>query len=230
MVDTEDATERFAVLDRAPIGQFVLNGNFEVVFWNRCLENWTGIRREEIVGTSILNHYPHLGVDKYSERIKTIFEGGPPTVFSSQLHKYTIPAHLPGGKFRVQYTVVTNIPTSDRKKYDAIFSIQDVTSLTEALESNKAALKKVSKEVEERKRVEKELEELVRELQDALAEIKTLRGIIPICASCKKIRDDKGYWTQMEAYIRDHSQAEFSHGICPKCTRELYPELSLDEK
>ncbi|MBM4341671.1 MAG: response regulator transcription factor [Deltaproteobacteria bacterium] len=64
------------------------------------------------------------------------------------------------------------------------------------------------------------------ELQRALTEIKTLRGIVPICASCKKIRDDAGFWQQVEVYVRDHSEAEFSHGICPECMKKLYPELA----
>lgn len=62
------------------------------------------------------------------------------------------------------------------------------------------------------------------ELKDALAKIKTLSGLIPICASCKKIRDDKGYWNQLELYIRDHSDAEFSHSYCPECIKKLYPQ------
>ncbi len=67
------------------------------------------------------------------------------------------------------------------------------------------------------------------DLIDAMAEIKKLKGIIPICASCKKVRDDGGYWQQVEMYIKDHSDAEFSHGICPDCARELYPDIKLDE-
>jgi len=67
------------------------------------------------------------------------------------------------------------------------------------------------------------------DLLGAMSEIKKLKGILPICASCKKIRDDKGYWQQVELYIRDHSDAEFSHGICPDCARELYPDINLDE-
>jgi hypothetical protein len=70
---------------------------------------------------------------------------------------------------------------------------------------------------------------LVTDLQEALAQVKQLRGLLPICSSCKKIRDDRGYWTQMEAYIRDHSEAEFSHGICPECARKLYPQFYKDE-
>lgn len=65
------------------------------------------------------------------------------------------------------------------------------------------------------------------ELQKASAQIKTLRGIIPICASCKKIRDDKGYWNQVEVYVRDHTEADFSHGMCPECAIKLYPSLDL---
>ena len=63
------------------------------------------------------------------------------------------------------------------------------------------------------------------ELQNALSEIRTLSGLLPICASCKKIRDDKGYWNQLELYIRDHSEAEFSHSICPTCADKLYGDL-----
>lgn len=60
-----------------------------------------------------------------------------------------------------------------------------------------------------------------------LSEIKYLGGFLPICASCKKIRDDQGNWVQIEGYIREHSEAKFSHGICPQCARTLYPDLDL---
>jgi hypothetical protein len=66
------------------------------------------------------------------------------------------------------------------------------------------------------------VEQRTEELQNALKEIKTLSGILPICASCKKIRDDKGYWKQVETYIKEHSDAEFSHGMCGKCAEKLY--------
>ena len=70
--------------------------------------------------------------------------------------------------------------------------------------------------------------ELILQLQAALAEVKTLSGIIPICAGCKKIRDDKGFWNQVEAYIQTRSLATFSHGLCPDCTERLYPELAAE--
>ncbi len=65
-------------------------------------------------------------------------------------------------------------------------------------------------------------QKLLAELEHSLKEIKTLRGFLPICASCKKIRDDNGYWTQIESYISKHSEAEFSHGLCPECASRLY--------
>ncbi len=73
---------------------------------------------------------------------------------------------------------------------------------------------------------EKEQEKLISKLQEALAEIKTLKGLIPICAFCKKIRDDEGYWNQLEAYICKHTDASFTHGICPECAEAWRAEMS----
>lgn len=75
-----------------------------------------------------------------------------------------------------------------------------------------------------------ELRRLNTQLEDALAKVQVLSGLIPICASCKKIRDDEGYWNQLEDYISAHSEAQFSHGICPDCARKLYPKLPLPEE
>jgi PAS domain S-box-containing protein len=80
------------------------------------------------------------------------------------------------------------------------------------------------RDVTKEKFAEEEREKLILELKKALSEVKTLSGLLPICASCKKIRNDKGYWEQIEDYIHDHSEAEFSHGICPECGEKLYSE------
>jgi len=74
---------------------------------------------------------------------------------------------------------------------------------------------------------ERESDRLIHELQDALSKIRQLSGLLPICCHCKKIRDDKGYWNQIEAYIRDHSEAEFSHSICQECVKTYYPDMDL---
>jgi hypothetical protein len=81
-----------------------------------------------------------------------------------------------------------------------------------------------ARDISERRLVQQEREKLIRELQEALAKIRVLSGFIPICAGCKKIRDDQGYWNQLEAYIQSHSEAQFSHGVCPDCAAALYPD------
>ncbi len=80
-------------------------------------------------------------------------------------------------------------------------------------------------DITQRKQAEAEREHLINTLQEALHNVKLLSGLVPICASCKKIRDDKGYWNQIEHYIEDRSEALFSHGICPECMKKLYPEF-----
>jgi len=75
----------------------------------------------------------------------------------------------------------------------------------------------------------KEKDVLISELQKAGDEIKTLRGILPICCHCKKIRDDQGYWQQVESYVGEHSQAEFSHGICPDCVEKYYSQFHTEK-
>ena len=84
----------------------------------------------------------------------------------------------------------------------------------------------IIRDITERKAAEAERERLIRELQDALGRVKTLSGLLPICASCRRIRDEQGAWHNLEIYIRKHTEAEFSHGICPECQRNLYPEYS----
>lgn len=92
----------------------------------------------------------------------------------------------------------------------------------ELMEANR----KLTSEIHERERAERELETLVEELKEALAKVKTLSGLLPICANCKKIRDDQGYWIQVEVFVREHSDADFTHGLCPDCVAALYPEFT----
>lgn len=87
----------------------------------------------------------------------------------------------------------------------------------------------LASEIEIRKEAESKREMMISDLQKALNEVKTLRGLLPICASCKKIRDDKGYWNQIESYVGKHSEAKFSHSICPDCAKKLYGDLLEDD-
>ena len=101
--------------------------------------------------------------------------------------------------------------------YHRDFSEHDVNFLQSVAHVLAAAI--------ERNRTEKERDNLIEELRTALDEVKTLRGLIPICVHCKSIRDDAGYWNKIEEYLLDHSDAQFTHGICPECARKLYPEF-----
>ena len=83
----------------------------------------------------------------------------------------------------------------------------------------------IARDITKQKQIQAERENLIKELQDALSNIKVLRGLLPICANCKKVRDDKGYWQDVTVYIQEHTEADFSHGICPDCMEKLYPEF-----
>lgn len=100
-----------------------------------------------------------------------------------------------------------------------------ITKLQKELESKN---KDLLEEIEERKQIEKELGKSVEDLRKALMEVKTLQGFIPICANCKSVRNDKGYWEKIESYISDRANVDFSHSLCPTCAKKLYPELDID--
>jgi PAS domain S-box-containing protein len=123
--------------------------------------------------------------------------------------------------FETGETIVFDVHTGE---HDYITSVKPILGSDGAVTSVVC----ISKNITERKRVEMERERLIHELQETLSKVRTLSGLLPICAQCKKIRDDHGYWTQIEAYFRDHSGTEFSHGICPDCAHTLYPDLWND--
>ncbi len=85
----------------------------------------------------------------------------------------------------------------------------------------------ISRDITKRKQIEGQRDKSILDLQQALSEVKKLSGLLPICSYCKKIRDDKGYWNQIEKYIHEHSEAKFSHGICRECAKKHYPDLGL---
>ena len=94
-------------------------------------------------------------------------------------------------------------------------------------DGNVSTILEVSRDITDRMNAEAEREKLISELRTALTKVKTLSGLLPICSYCKKIRDDKGYWNQIEAYIRDRSEAEFSHSICQECANKYHPDLDI---
>ena len=127
------------------------------------------------------------------------------------------------GAFEIYYNITDRKKQMDRtvsRSSNLLFSLALVLAIVVVM-----LLLKENNAIAERKRSEEDQKSLIVELQKALAEVKTLSGMLPICASCKKVRDDKGYWQQIESYVLDHSDAKLSHSICPACARKLYPEL-----
>ena len=116
---------------------------------------------------------------------------------------------------------------------NAAIVITILYKIREALEKHQSDLtesnRKLQIEISERKKAEEEKEQLILELREALTQVKELKGLLPICANCKKVRDDKGYWSNLETYLREYSDATITHSLCPDCIDILYPELKEDE-
>lgn len=113
----------------------------------------------------------------------------------------------------------------EKQRYSLVILVSSLGFLVTLLLILGAYSKKIRQHRALLERANNELARINRELQERMNEVKALSGLLPICAQCKKIRDDAGYWTQLEGYISEHSEATFSHGICPDCTELLYPEL-----
>lgn len=116
-----------------------------------------------------------------------------------------------------------------RRKDGQVFPVWLAASLVMGPNGKPVAMIGVIRDITEKKRAEAEREKLITQLQDALDNIKTLKGLLPMCAWCKKIRDDSGYWQQVEFYIQRHSDASFTHGMCPECRKQMEKELEDSE-
>jgi PAS domain S-box-containing protein len=167
----------------------------KIVEVNEGFVNITGYNYEDLSGKTTIDL--HLW-DKQEDRLAVVNElARTGKVYGKELQFRKKSGEMVTGLFSAEI-----VPISEQKY--VLSSINDIT---------------------ERKRAEEDREKLISELKEALHRVKTLSGMLPICSSCKNIRDDKGYWTQIEAYIRDHSEAEFTHGICPECMKKLYPDV-----
>ena len=184
------------VLDEStdPIFNILENGTYRYV--NRAFSSHFDREPEEVIGLRIYDIFPPDEAEKRMAVVKRSFATAQTIVFEVR-----VPMPREGDRYFLT-SVKPILDTGGR-----------VTSVV-----------CISKDITERKRVEEEREQLIQELQGALNQVRTLTGLLPICANCKNIRDDQGYWIQIESYIREHSTADFTHGICPGCREQLYPE------
>jgi PAS domain S-box-containing protein len=157
---TEVASDErvFGALDHVPTGVFVLSADLTVRFWNRTLEEWTRLSRAELLGTNISQRFPHFGEPKYAERLRHVFQGGAPVIFSAQLHQQIIPSFLRNGTPRIQHSTVTAIPDPEGDRYCAIFTLQDVTDLTARIDGYWEMHDRANREAAERRRAQEKLQ------------------------------------------------------------------------
>ncbi len=153
--------ECFSILDHVPDGVLIVAPDYRLVFWNCRLEAWTGLSRRELLGTSLLDRYPHLGAPRYADRLAVVLAGGPPAVFSSHLHRSFLPCRLPDGRERIQHTVVSPIANPEGGHL-ALFAIQDVSDLAHSIDRYQQARRQLQHEMNERKRAQQSLIEAER--------------------------------------------------------------------
>jgi len=149
--------QMFLLLDTMPMGVLVLAPDLTVLFWNSKLTDWTGVQREQIAGKLLTDLYPELGSVRYAGRILPVFDGGPPVIFSPQLHPHLIPSVRADGQKRILQTTVT--PITINNAACALASIQDVTDLMLTARESRRLHQQATKELEQRKSIESALQE-----------------------------------------------------------------------
>ena len=192
----------------SPMGIFTVDHHLVLTGWNRWMSLHSGRPPEEILGRPLLDLYPDLVQRKMERYFHRALEGQS-MVLSQVFHHYLIPMTPEGTgddtAFMPQTAGISPLHTS-RGIAGVIAHVEDVS---------------------ERLEREKELEIQIARLKDTMAELKILKGFLPICSYCKSIRDDEGAWLKLEEYIGTHADVDFSHGICPKCAKEHFPDMDL---
>jgi PAS domain S-box-containing protein len=183
---------------------------------------------KEVVIFALDRHYRYIAFNKNHQRTMKHIWGVDITLGNSMLEYIKDPEDCLKAKYNFDRTLSGESFTLveaygdtalERRYYEDIYNpILDGNG-------NVIGLTLFLTDITERRLAALEREQLIAELQQALADVKTLSGMLPICSNCKKIRDDKGYWDQIESYISKYSDAVFSHSICPECAKKLYPDL-----
>jgi signal transduction histidine kinase/ActR/RegA family two-component response regulator len=163
--ELNQAHHQFSLLEQLPLGVCVLQSDLMVLYWNGCLEEWTKIKREDILGQSITRFFEHFQHPRYLNRLRSVFACGAPEIFSSQLHPHLFPAPIHQDNYRVQHTTVTAIPNQDNSECYALLSVQDVTDLTFRVRDYQQMRDRAIAEAQERKKAQ-ELAESANRVKD----------------------------------------------------------------
>ena len=207
-----------SMVQHCAVAIFAIDTNHRVIHWNKACEELTGYKAEEVLGTH--NHWKAF----YEEQrpcLSDILIDGKEDLLKDHYGVYGASLLTPfslhaegwypqvGGRERYLIFDASPVFGPDHRLLAAIETLQDISEL---------------------KRTEEERKSLNIKLQEALDKVKILSGLIPICAGCKKIRDDKGYWNQLEEYLEQHSEAFFSHGLCPDCARRFFNDTPEEQE
>lgn len=158
--------QSFGLYDYVPIGICIIDKDYKIKCWNKCLRGWTGIKQEELLGKNLLELYPHLQNPVYKLRIDLMFNGHPPTLFSSLLHKYFFPIETISNEFQIQSATLTSIPTDIVGEYDTLIAIENQTKLTERVINYRQMKDHALLEIEKRKQAEAELSNYAKQLEE----------------------------------------------------------------
>ncbi len=153
----EKINKKLWILNSLPLGIFVLDSKYQVLFWNKIMRQWTGFEDTYILGADFLNIFPEADKLKFTSRINTVFNGGPSVIFSSHLHKYFIHLKTPAGKTRLQNLTITAFSHDNDHNYLALFTIQDVTELNTRIVEYRQVRDQVIDELRKRKETEQRL-------------------------------------------------------------------------
>ncbi len=182
MNEVDCAQSRFGLLNYIPVGICILRSDFTLLFWNSCLEEWTGINKEHVLGRDVREQFPHLAEPMFAGRFETLFHGGPPVLFSSQLHKYIIPARMTNGEMRAQRAVVTAIPSLRGQDIYALVVVEDVTDLTSRIRDYRTMRDTANAEAVKRKKAEQSVriahDKLERRVEERTAELARANEIL----------------------------------------------------
>jgi PAS domain S-box-containing protein len=209
LIEARHRQERRQIAEQTSHLAAIVEGTADAIFsrdldgtilsWNSAAEEMYGYKAAEVIGQNITLIVPPERTEELAEILEKLRRG----------------------------ERIARMETVRRRKDGSQLAVSLTISPVKDVVGSVIGASIIARDITERKRFEQERSKLIEELQAALSRVKQLSGLLPICANCKRIRDDKGHWEPVEVYIHERSQAEFTHGICPDCARQLYPGINL---